>query len=133
MKNADGFTTRRRLPDLRWPLNDDRLVELATAYLNPSPQVKAAANKVPNLLSGPDSDPDPDLLREGAARPWALSRRLPEITRREIVAAREAGIRLQDLADQYDLSLSSIKRLIRAARRIGCTPEIMGSRTPPRM
>ncbi|MEV3935634.1 sigma factor-like helix-turn-helix DNA-binding protein [Glycomyces sp. NPDC049804] len=48
-----------------------------------------------------------------------LNRRLPEATRAVIIAEYQAGTRQQSLADRYGISLSSVKRLLRAARRLG--------------
>jgi hypothetical protein len=93
-------------------------VELATAYLNPSPQLNSHANQLPGLTSRLNQNPDPKpALATGTTnRAWALARRLPEATRSTIVADHQSGVCQQVLADRYEVSLSSIKRLLRAAR-----------------
>lgn len=92
-------------------------VELAAAYLNPPPQLKARANQLPELTrqSQPDPDPKPVLGTGTTNSAWALTRRLSEATRSAIVADYQAGSRQQVLADRYEISLSSIKRLLRLA------------------
>jgi hypothetical protein len=89
-------------------------VELATAYLNPSPQLNTAVSQLPGLTSRPNRNPDPRTTGQ-TSTPWALNRRLAEETRTAIVAAYRTGTRQQVLADRYGISLSSIKRLLRAA------------------
>jgi transposase-like protein len=91
-------------------------VELATAYLNPSPQLRGHANHLRDLLTRPVADPDPALAPQNTGKAWALNRRLSEEARSAIVAAHKEGVRQQALAESYEVSLSSIKRLIRASR-----------------
>lgn len=93
-------------------------VELATAYLNPSPQLNAHANQLRIQVSQGWQDPDPKTqpTADTAGRPWALNRRLTKEIRAAIVTAYQAGTRQQTLADRYGISLSSIKRLLRATR-----------------
>jgi DNA-directed RNA polymerase specialized sigma24 family protein len=93
-------------------------VELATAYLNPSPQLKQHANQLPGLASQAVWNPDskPALETGTTSRAWALARRLSEASRSAIVADYQSGARQQVLADRYEISLSSIKRLLRDAR-----------------
>jgi hypothetical protein len=91
-------------------------VELATAYLNPSPQLNTHANLLPDLLTRPAANPDPAPAPKTTGKAWALNRRLSEEARRAIVTAHREGVRQQVLADRYEVSLSSIKRLIRASR-----------------
>ncbi|MEU6245985.1 hypothetical protein [Glycomyces sp. NPDC047010] len=91
-------------------------VELATAYLNPSPQFNARANQLPDLLTHPAANPDPARAPQNTGKAWALNRRLSEEVRGAIVTACQEGVRQQVLADRYEVSLSSIKRLVRASR-----------------
>jgi hypothetical protein len=86
------------------------------AYLNPSPQVKGHTNQLPGLLTRPAANPDPARAPQNIGKTWALDRRLSDEVRRAIVSAYQEGIRQQALADRYEVSLSSIKRLIRASR-----------------
>jgi hypothetical protein len=91
-------------------------VELATAYLNPSPQLKQHVNRLPGLASRPNQNPDPNrTTRPGMGTAWALNRRLSEATRAAIIADYRAGTRQQTLADRHGISLSSVKRLLRTA------------------
>jgi DNA-directed RNA polymerase specialized sigma24 family protein len=91
-------------------------VELATAYLNPSPQLKRYTNQILTLASRPNQNPDPNrTTRPGTGTAWALNRRLSEATRTAIIAEYQAGTRQQTLADRHGISLSSVKRLLRSA------------------
>ncbi|GAA1663045.1 hypothetical protein GCM10009830_05490 [Glycomyces endophyticus] len=93
----------------------DPLVEIASRYWQASPQVRTHANQLSTLPIPTPADPDPEPSRpqQVEPRPWALSRRLTPETRAAIVAAYQAGARQQDLATHHNLSLSSIKRLLR--------------------
>ncbi|GAA2271594.1 hypothetical protein GCM10009853_026720 [Glycomyces scopariae] len=93
-------------------------MEIASRYWRPSPQIRTHANQLPTLPIPTAEDPDPEPTRphQEEPRPWALSRRLTPETRAAIIAAYQAGARQQDLATHHNLSLSSIKRLIRACR-----------------
>jgi DNA-directed RNA polymerase specialized sigma24 family protein len=91
-------------------------VELATAYLNPSPQLKLHANQLPDLCTRLTKNPDPAPAPQSTVTVWALSRRLSDEARNAIVTAHQEGVRQQVLADHYGISLSSIKRLLRASR-----------------
>jgi hypothetical protein len=86
--------------------------------LNPSPLLRQHANQLPGLSFRPNRNPDPKPASETGttSRAWALDRRLPEATRSAIVADYRSGAREQVLADRYEISLSSIKRLLRDAR-----------------
>ena len=101
---------------------DRKSVELATAYLNPSPQVSTHANQLPDLLTRPAQNPDPCTVpgqpqpRSSNGRPWALDRRLTSVDRAAIVSEYQAGTLQKMLARKYGISLSSVKRLIREAR-----------------
>jgi DNA-directed RNA polymerase specialized sigma24 family protein len=97
-----------------YPMSDS--VELAAAYLNPSPQVKAHANRLQGLLTRPVKNPDPAPAPQSAVTAWALNRRLSDEVRSAIVTAYREGVRKQVLADRHGISLSSIKRLLRASR-----------------
>jgi hypothetical protein len=57
-----------------------------------------------------------------------LNRRLSEEVRRAIVTAYQEGVRQQVLADRYEVSLSSIKRLIRASRLSTRPPTVRSDR-----
>lgn len=92
------------------------MVELATAYLNPSPQISGHANQLPDLFNRPAHNPDPAPAPQTAVTAWALNRRLSGDVRSAIVTAHLEGVRQQVLADRYEVSLSSIKRLLRTAR-----------------
>ncbi len=125
------WTTAGRLPgrfavssSAAWRLNWYWVVdsvELATAYLNPSPQVNAHANQLPDLFRSPTRNPDPCPTtkqakpRSSNGRPWALNRRLTNADRTAIVSKYQAGVRQKALAEKYGISLSSIKRLVREA------------------
>lgn len=93
------------------------MVEIASRFWQASPQVRTHANQLSTLPIHTGKDPDPASAhpREEEPRPWALSRRLTPETRAAIVAAYIAGARQQDLATHHNLSLSSIKRLIRTS------------------
>lgn len=80
-------------------------VELATAYLNPSPQLSAHANRLPDLFSRPAANPDVALAPQSTGKPWALNRRLSEEVRRAIVTAHQECVRQQVLADLRSQSL----------------------------
>jgi hypothetical protein len=104
-------------------------VELATTYLNPSPQLNQHANQLHGLAARPNRNPDPNptttCLSTGTA--WALDRRLTEATRAAIIADYQAGTRQQTLAVRHGISLSSIKRLLREAR---CTIHLVKRQGP---
>lgn len=97
-------------------------MELAAAYLNPSPQVRTHANQLPDLFNRPTRNPDPcppteqPEPRSSNGRPWALERRLTSADRAAIVREYQAGELQRTLAQKYGISLSSVKRLIREAR-----------------
>jgi hypothetical protein len=92
-------------------------VELATAYLNPSPQLKQHADFLPGLKSHDTQNPEPiPTTHPGTGTAWVLNRRLSEATRTAIIADYQAGIRQQTLSDRHRISLSSVKRLLRTAR-----------------
>jgi hypothetical protein len=97
-------------------------VELATAYLNPSPQVNAHANRLPDLFDSSAQNPDPCPPTEqskphsSTGRPWALDRRLTATDRATIVSEFQAGTTQKVLAKKYGISLSSIKRLTRKSQ-----------------
>lgn len=104
-------------------LRSDRIsVELATAYLNPSPQVSAHANRLPDLFNRPARNPDPcptteqPKPRSSNGKPWALDSRLTGADRAAIVSEYQAGALQRTLAEKYGISLSSVKRLAREAR-----------------
>ncbi|WP_199042980.1 hypothetical protein [Glycomyces salinus] len=91
-------------------------MELAAAYLNTSPQLNTHANRLPDLLTRPVKNLDPAPSPQSTVTAWALNRRLSDDVRSAIVTAYREGVRQQVLADRYEVSLSSIKRLLRAAR-----------------
>jgi hypothetical protein len=97
-------------------------VELATAYLNPSPQVSTHANRLPGLFDRPTRNPDPCSTpgqpepRSSNGRPWSLDRRLTSADRAAIASEYQAGALQKALAKKYGISLSSVKRLTREAR-----------------
>lgn len=91
-------------------------VELARIYLNPSPQLNSHASQLSELLAHPVANPDPAPAPQNTSKTWALNRRLSNDVRSAIVTAYQEGVRQQALADRYEVSLSSIKRLLRAAR-----------------
>jgi hypothetical protein len=98
-------------------------VELATAYLNPSPQLSAHANRLPDLFTRPTRNPDPCPTTEGPkprssnGKPWALDRRLTSSDRAAIVSEYQAGALQKTLAGRYGISASSVKRLVRESRQ----------------
>lgn len=92
------------------------MVDLATAYLNPSPQVITHAERLPDLLLTRTQNPDPKPATQSPNKAWALNRRLTVEARSTIVISYLDGVRQQALADHYQVSLSSIKRLVRASR-----------------
>jgi hypothetical protein len=98
-------------------------VELATVYLNPSPQVNAHANRLPDLFNSSAQNPDPcppteqSKPRSSTGRPWAIDRRLTATDRATIVSEYQAGELQKTLAKKYGISLSSVKRLAREARQ----------------
>lgn len=91
-------------------------VELATVYLNSSLQLNTDAIRLPDLLTRAAQDPDPAPALQGTVKAWALNRRLSGEVRSAVVTAHLEGVRQQVLADRYEVSLSSVKRLLRAAR-----------------
>lgn len=103
-------------------------VELATAYLNSSPQLSTHANRLPDLFNRPTQDPDPcptddqPKPRSSNGRPWPLDRRLTSADRVALVSEYQAGVTQMTLAQKYGISLSSVKRLIRVAREVESLP-----------
>ena len=91
-------------------------MELATAYLNPSPQLTAYVNQLSGLPTRPNPNSDLNLEIQDGSSAWALNRRLSRVTRKAIVTAFQAGTRQQVLADRHGISLSSVKRVIRAGK-----------------
>jgi hypothetical protein len=100
-------------------------VEVAAAYLNPSPQLNTHTNHLPDLLSSPTRNPDPCPAseplkpRSSNGRPWALDHRLTSAARAAIVNEYRAGEPQKTLARRYGISVSSVKRLLRDARSAG--------------
>lgn len=70
----------------------------------------------PDLLARPAKDPDPAPAPQVAIAAWALSRRLSDEVGSAVVTAHLEGVRQRVLADRYEVGLSSVKRLLRAAR-----------------
>ncbi|GAB3995350.1 hypothetical protein GCM10029992_12370 [Glycomyces albus] len=98
-------------------------MDLATAYLNPSPQLNTHANRLPDIFNRPTRNPDPCPVpdqprpRSSNGKPWSLDRRLTSADRSAIVSEYQAGELQKTLAKKYGISISSVKRLARDARR----------------
>jgi DNA-directed RNA polymerase specialized sigma24 family protein len=62
------------------------------------------------------SQNQPPKRRAADKRPWSLSDRLDETQRLAIVDAYRSGATATQLAATHDLSLSSLKRILRSAK-----------------
>lgn len=93
-----------------------RFCGACNGILEPITPAQHPRNRLTELLTRPAENPDPAPVPRNTGKAWALNRRLSDEVRRAIVTAYQEGVRQQVLADRYEVSLSSIKRLIRAAR-----------------
>jgi DNA-directed RNA polymerase specialized sigma24 family protein len=85
-------------------------VEVLTAYSH-----SAHAADLGLCLNTVSQTPKPK-HRAADKRPWSLSDRLDEAQRLAIVDAYRSGATAAQLAATYDLSLSSLKRILRSAK-----------------
>lgn len=105
------------------------VVDLILAYLNTPPQVDGLIRRLSdpltsgNEISGPSwcTDTTSDRAAEEASgrTPRPLHRRLSPDQRAALTTAYVSGTKQKDLAAQYGISISSVKRLVRAARDTG--------------
>jgi len=100
-------------------------VHVSTAYLNPSPQVRALVARLAALLAAPAAKPavaGPAVTRlddsstpviASPTRPWRLCDRLTSEDIETIVRLYAAGTLQKDLAAKFDISVSSVQRVLR--------------------
>jgi hypothetical protein len=86
------------------------VVEVLTAY---SHSVQAVDLRFCVLTATRDQRPETKLA---STAPWSLRERLSENVIRAMVCAYRAGVTARELAATHDLSLSSVKRLLRTAQ-----------------
>jgi DNA-directed RNA polymerase specialized sigma24 family protein len=95
-------------------------VGLIRAYSNPSGPLEELARAVRRLERAvPDDGQDePCSVRSSGrvGRVWALSERLSDEQVQAMVAKFKAGTPKQQLADEFGISLSSVKRILRKRR-----------------
>ncbi len=89
-------------------------MDLLTSYSNSFPQVRALCSALEHRVR--DQSDHPDLRNQGARKPWALRRRLTLQDLEDIASKFATGARQGDIAQAYGISLSSVKRLLRASR-----------------
>lgn len=100
-------------------------MHVSTAYLNPPPQVTALVSRLAALLAAPPAKPavpGPAVTRlddantaavAGPTRPWRLYDRLTSEDIDTIVRLYAAGTTQKDLAAKFNISVSSIQRVLR--------------------
>ena len=100
-------------------------MHVSTAYLNPPPQVTALVSRLAALLAAPAAKPavpGPAVTRlddsstpviAGPTRPWRLYDRLTSEDIDTIVRLYAAGTIQKDLAAKFNISVSSIQRVLR--------------------
>ncbi|MBO3733121.1 helix-turn-helix domain-containing protein [Glycomyces sp. NEAU-S30] len=98
---------------------------VSTAYLNLPPQVTALVSRLTALLAAPPAKPavpGPAVTRlddsntavaAGPTRPWRLYDRLTSDNIETIVRLYAAGTIHKDLAAKFNISVSSIQRVLR--------------------
>jgi hypothetical protein len=103
-------------------------VHLVTAYLNPSPQVTALVSRLAAILVAPAAKlaaPGPAMTRlddsnsaamTGPTRPWRLYDRLTLDDIETITHLYAAGALQKDLAAKFNISVSSIQRVLRESK-----------------
>lgn len=100
-------------------------MHLATAYLNPSPQVTALVSRLSAVLAAPPEKPavpGPAVTRlddshtavmAGPTRPWRLYDRLTSEDIGTIVREHAGGTFQKELAARFAISVSSVQRVLR--------------------
>lgn len=100
-------------------------MHVSTAYLNPPPQVTALVSRLAALLAAPHAKPavpSPAVTRlddsstavaAGPTRPWRLYDRLTSEDIDTIVRLYAAGTIQKNLAAKFNISVSSIQRVLR--------------------
>lgn len=100
-------------------------MHVSTAYLNPPPQVMALVSRLAAVLAAPPAKPaapGPAVTRlddskpavvAGPTRPWRLYDRLTSEDIDTIVHLYATGTTQKDLAAKFNISVSSIQRVLR--------------------
>jgi hypothetical protein len=87
------------------------MVRLLSAYSNKFPQLE----RLHETLSTCPNTPNKPRKVEMTTFPWAIRKRLTPNEINDLVAAFQSGTRQKDLADQYAISLYSVKQLLAQA------------------
>jgi DNA-directed RNA polymerase specialized sigma24 family protein len=101
--------TARKKPQVRGLL----VVEVLRRYSNRSDLTQIVWDVLDRIAAGDQTD-EPGVLSTGAGGGLAPVReRLGEARLAELAASRRAGASLRELAERFEVSLSSVKRLLR--------------------
>ena len=77
-------------------------------------EIRSKVDEVVGLIENFVAEPEPAAPLPGLQRRWwALTDRLDEAARRQLVKDRRDGVKLSVLATKYGISLSSVQRLLR--------------------
>lgn len=102
------------------------LVELLTNYSNNPATLVDLRTTLKAVSQDDPSDDEPGLggVQDRVRRTWAMPDRLTLHGLREVVKLYRSGMTARELADMFAVSLSSIKRILRAggARKRGKPP-----------
>jgi DNA-directed RNA polymerase specialized sigma24 family protein len=95
-----------------------QVVELMTRYSN-NPTLLDDLRYAREAAQSSDEDDDPELggQRRANGRRWAVARRLAGDDLQAVVDGYRTGAAARELAERFEISESSVKRLL---RRVGC-------------
>ena len=91
------------------------MVELLRRYSSRESPLKLLVNALERIRAADQTD-EPGVQNTASCEPWRLGDRLSPTDVAQLIAGLRAGTAKHVLADRYNISISSVKRLLRKLR-----------------